>query len=215
MTSSSWADLIKDAQSSGGGGFEPLPDGVYDLKVIEASTATTAKGKTMYKIKAEVQTGPHARRLLWDNLVVSPESSGAMAFFFRKMTALGLGKEFFGTEPTDSAITQALTNRLFRGKVGTRTYNDKTSNEITEYLAAASSVPGVPGVPTAAPAVPAAAPVAAPAAPVAAPAPQGFPPAAPAAPQAAPPAPAPASPWETTPGAPAAPAGFEAPPTPF
>lgn len=221
MTSSSWADLIKDASASGAS-FDPLPDGVYDLKVVEASTATTAKGKTMYKVKAEVQTGPHARRLLWDNLVVSPESPNAMAFFFRKLKAIGLGHEFFSTEPTDAAIVAALTGRQFRGKVGSRTYNDKTSNEIQEYLPATQGglpagavAPGAPA-PAAAPAVAPAAPAAAPA-PAPAPAPQGFPQAPAAAPAPAPAAPAPASPWDNTPTIPQAPdsGGFAAPATPF
>lgn len=222
MTSSSWADLIKDASASGAS-FEPLPDGIYDLKVVEASTATTAKGKTMYKVKAEVQTGPHARRLLWDNLVVSPESPNAMAFFFRKLKAIGLGHEFFATEPTDAAIVAALSGRQFRGKVGSRTYNEKTSNEIQEYLPATQGglpagavAPGVPA-PAAPAQAPAAPPAAAPAAPAPAPqaAPQPFP-QAPAAP--APAAPAPASPWDNTPTVPAAPGeqgGFAAPATPF
>lgn len=195
MTSSSWQDLIKDASSAGGGGFEPLPDGIYDLKIVEATTATTGKGKTMYKLKTEVQTGPHARRLVWDNLVVSPESPNAMSFFFRKMKALGLGHEFFATEPNDGQITSALVNRTFRGKLGTRTYNDKTSNEIQEYAPAANAgLPAGVQVPGAAPAAPPA-----------------------AAPQAAPAAAPPASPWDNAPAAPpAAPApGFEAPVAPF
>jgi hypothetical protein len=218
MTSSSWADLIKDASASGAS-FDPLPDGVYDLKVVEASTATTAKGKTMYKVKAEVQTGPHARRLLWDNLVVSPESPNAMAFFFRKLKAIGLGHEFFSTEPTDAAIVAALSGRVFRGKVGSRTYNDKTSNEIQEYLPATQGGLPAGAVAPGAPAPAAAAPVAAPpaAAPAPAPAPQGFPQAPAAAPAPAPAAPAPASPWDNTPTAPQAPdaGGFAAPATPF
>lgn len=223
-----WADVIEEAKS-GGGSFEPVPDGDYDLLVTEASASTTQAGKPMYTIETTVQGGPSNGRKIWDRLVVSADNGRAMGFFFRKMKAIGLPVDFFQTQPTDDQIVQALKGRSFRAKVGKSEYQGKIGNEIKEYYAPLAAPGGFPGAAPAAPAQaapqgayppPAAAPApqgypAPAAAPVAAPAPQAppaaYPPAAPAAPPAAapmpaaPPAPpAPASPWET--------AGTQAPP---
>lgn len=223
MTSTNWLDLLNEAKQNGGSqDFGPIPGGEYHLKVLEAETRQTQNGKTKYTIKAQVQAGPHAGRLVWDDLIVSPESAGAMGFFFRKMAALGLGKEFFATGPSDDQITGGLKDREFLGKVIVDNYGGKDRNKIDGYkpLAAANAggfIPPSPQQASAAP-VPQAAPQAAPQAPVAAPAPQAAPQAAPA-PQQAPwgqeapaAAPAPAapvqggSPWDN-----AAPAAAPAP----
>ena len=200
MASANWADLIKDAAANGGGSFEPLPDGDYDLKITEASHTVTQTGKVMFKTTNTVQTGPHANRKVWDNLVVSPDSPGALGYFFRKMKALGLGTEFFASQPTEDQIAQNLLNKSFRGKLTTSEYNGKLSNNIKEYHPATGGLgaPGFAPAPVPASAVPPVAQAPAPApvyqAPVAAP-------------------PAPASPWETAPAAPVA-GGFAAPPAP-
>lgn len=202
MAAENWLDLIKDAGASST--FQPLPDGDYDLKVVEVTATETSNHKPMYKLKAEVQTGPHAGRFVWDNLVVSKESPKALGFFFRKMSALGLGQEFFQSQPTDATIVQNLQGKPFRGKIGSRLDNTNTQrNEIREYHAAVGgyAAPSAPAVPPPAAAPVQAAPVAAPPAPAPAVAPP--PPAAP---------PAAASPWDAS-GAPAVAA--PPPPPPF
>ena len=81
MSSLNWGDLVKDAGETGS--YEPLPDGDYDLVVQEAVAKTSQSGKTMFALKAQVQNGAHAKRLVWDNLVVTPESPAALGMFFR------------------------------------------------------------------------------------------------------------------------------------
>ena len=98
-----WGEVIEEA-NSGGGSFEPLPDGDYDFIVTEATATTTQTGKAMYKLENTVNGGPHNARKVWDNLVVSPENGKAMGFFFKKMKAIGLPVEFFQGQPTDDQI---------------------------------------------------------------------------------------------------------------
>ena len=50
MSTLNWGDLIKDAGEVGGS-YEALPDGDYDLTVIEATAKVTASGKTMFSVK--------------------------------------------------------------------------------------------------------------------------------------------------------------------
>ena len=183
MTTVDWSQLIKDAaNSSAGGNYEPIPDGDYEFSVVEGTATETQSGKLMFKLKAQVEGGAHDKRLVWDNLVVSPDNSTALGIFFRKMSSMGLNQEFFDRTPTNEQIAQAMTGRRFRGQVGSRTYNGKTSNEIKNYYP--SQAGGSPAGGVAAAAAPAAAPAPAPA-----PAPAAAAPAPAPAPSSAPDAP--------------------------
>ena len=172
MSSLNWGDLVKEAGDIGS--YDPLPDGDYDLTIIEATAKVSQSGKTMFAVKAQVQTGAHAKRLVWDNLVVSTDNPTALGIFFRKMNALGLNKDFFATSPSNAQIEQALKGRSFRAQVGSRTWQGQKKNEIKAYYSVAAASPVAP--------VAAAAPAPAPApAPAAAPAPAPAPAAAPVA----------------------------------
>lgn len=180
MSSINWSDMIKDAEASGATTYSPLPNGDYDFKVVEAESKVSGSGKQMFKIKAAVQGGPHHGRFVWDNLVISPESPGALGYFFKKMKALGLGAEYFQSNPSNEQIVSALRDRTFRAKVGVRTWNGNEQNEIKDYLPAVSA-PSAPQQAAPAPqqyAAPAPAPAPQQAAPAPAPQ-QGFPAAAP------------------------------------
>lgn len=180
MSSLNWGDLVKDAGDVGGN-YEPLPDGDYDLQIIEATAKVAQSGKTMFAVKAQVTGGAHAKRLVWDNLVVTPDSPAALGMFFRKMAALGLGREFFSSNPSNAQIEAALQNRSFRAQIGSRTWNGSKKNEIKMYYVAnqAAAAPTTAAAPAPAPAAaPAPAPAPAPAAAEAPPAPPA-PPAAP------------------------------------
>lgn len=172
MSTLNWGDLVKDAGETAS--YEPLPDGDYDLTVLEATAKVSQSGKTMFAIKAQVTTGAHAKRFLWDNLVVSPDNSAALGMFFRKMGALGLGREFFSSNPSNAQIEAALKGRSFRAQVGSRTWQGNKKNEIKMYYTAPAAVTAAPvaaAAPAPAPApAPAAAPVAAAPAPATAPA---------------------------------------------
>jgi len=162
MSSLNWGDLVKDAGEVGS--YEPLPDGDYELVVVEAVAKVAQSGKTMFALKAQVQGGAHAKRLVWDNLVVSPENSNALGIFFRKMAAMGLGREFFGSNPSNAQIEAALKGRSFRAQIGSRTWNGSKKNEIKMYYVGtpAASTAAAPAAAAPAPA-PAPAPAAAPA----------------------------------------------------
>ena len=171
MSTLNWSDLIRDAGETAS--YEPLPDGDYELVVLEGTAKVTQSGKTMFSIKAQVEGGAHNKRLVWDNLVVSPDNPTALGIFFRKMNALGLGRDFFDRAPTNAQIEQALVGRKFRGQIGSRTYNGNKKNEIKNYYPAKGATASAPQ----AAAAPAPAPTPAPA-----PAPAPAPSAAPTAP---------------------------------
>jgi hypothetical protein len=171
MTTVNFAELLKQAGTAAtSNNYAPLPDGDYDLKVIEAQATTTSTGKLMFKVTNEVQGGPHDKRRVWDQLVISPDNPKAMNMFFMKATAMGLPTSYFEVNPSPAQVEQALLGRTFRGTLGTRSYNGNQSNEIKRYYA--STAPAVSATPAATPfaTAPAPSPAAAPA-PAPAPAP--------------------------------------------
>ena len=144
MTQLNWNELLQAADSSGGGDYAPIPEGVYELKIVESVPTMSSTGKVMFKVKSEVQSGPHARRLVWDNIVISPENPKSMNIFFLQMGSLGLSREYFSQEPNNDQIASAMKDRIFRGQIGIRQWNGKDSNEINRYMSMASdSVPAM------------------------------------------------------------------------
>lgn len=139
MSTLNWGDLIKDAGEVSSS-YEPLPDGEYDLTVIEATAKVTATGKTIFSLKTQVEGGAYNKRFVWDNLTVSPENKNALAIFFGKMHAMGITQQFFTQvpAPTNAQIEQVLIGRKFRGTVGSRVYNGNKRNEIRKYSALAA-----------------------------------------------------------------------------
>lgn len=171
MSTINWADLVKQAGSSANANYEPLPDGDYELKVIQAETKTTQTGKTMFKLTTEVQGGPYAKRRIWENLTVSTDNPKAMQMFFVKATALGLTTAFFDANPTNAQIEQAFVGRSFRATIGKRPYNGTEVNEIKRYYPAQGAATATAAAPTTAGAAVPPPPPAPPAAPAPSPAP--------------------------------------------
>jgi hypothetical protein len=132
MPDVSWDDLLKEADKSE---FQPLPVGVYDFVVSKSEATKSTGGKTMYKVTAEVENNSeYNRRKVFANLVVTPDSTAALMFFFRKMAAMGLDRDYFAAGPSEEAVAQALMGRKFRGKVKIEEYLGKDKNEIEEFM---------------------------------------------------------------------------------
>lgn len=140
-----WADLIKDAAETQN--FDALPNGEYDLVVSEVKVGTTSTGKTMFTLKNQVTSGTYAKRLIWDRLIISPESKVALGIFFSKIRALGIPDEYFSRvpAPTPDEIGQVLTGRTFKGVVGSETYKDVLRNTIGRYIAVVGATPSIGG----------------------------------------------------------------------
>ena len=194
-----------------GGSFEPLPDGDYDCAIESANSKTSSNGKLMFECKFTVTSGPHNNRKIWNNFVISPENPNALSFFFQHMNVLGLGQDFFASNPPPEHVAQALVGRTCRLKVGRRTWNGQIRNEVKAVMPAISGVGlGGPVMQGPAPAATPPQPAPAPPPPAPAPAPQ------PVAAQAPPPpsAPAPVAAPVSTPAATAPSPSPEPPPAP-
>jgi hypothetical protein len=144
VSSLNWADLVKDAGEATGN-FEPLPDGDYDLKVVEAPAGTTSTGKTMFKLKAQITSGPYANRFIWDNITISPENKNALGIFFSKMAALGIPREFFlNNNPSNAQIEATIQGRVFRAQIGSEVYQGAKKNKIARYYVSTAAPVSTP-----------------------------------------------------------------------
>lgn len=183
MTTVPWQQYIDTA----GAGFESLPKGKYEAQVSACEAVKTSNGKDMLKCTFTVTQGPAANRKLWTNFVISPESSGAMAYFFKHMQALGLTREYFAQGPTMEQVAQALLGRTAVLDVDIQKEGQyKGNNEVNDVLPSTGvSALGQP-VATIATPVPQTQPIAPPIPQVQVPAPVTPPPTPPAAEQPAP-----------------------------
>jgi hypothetical protein len=51
--------------------FSPIPDGKYPCRLTDIEEASTNAGDEMWKMRFQVAEGPHAGRMIFDNLVFS------------------------------------------------------------------------------------------------------------------------------------------------
>jgi len=116
-TNVNFGEILSDVPQSRD--YSPLPEGDYDLTVLSCDVATTSTGKYMLKLKSQVAGGQYDRRLLWDNLVITPDNGKAMSIFQGKLNALGFSPEYLKQNNPDlETIANSLVNRNFRAKVG-------------------------------------------------------------------------------------------------
>ena len=127
--------------------FEPLPVGAYNVEVSEATYEVSQNGNPMWKLKLKVvdaTTKSHNNRVLFDRIVLSRSSDQALGFFFRKMGAFGLTREYFATSPNPEQVATAIRGRRAIAKVTQRMYKEEMQNEVETYKAATSSTASPP-----------------------------------------------------------------------
>ncbi len=141
MSSTTMADLLKQAAEAGFGG--DLPAGEYTLTIKTTNSKANKSGKQQIGVQWTVVEGPvNAGATAWQNQSLSPESPAALAAFFGFLRNLGVSEEVIaGTNPNDltplathiAAINQGVN---FRVKVvhSTSEKNGKTYNNVNFYL---------------------------------------------------------------------------------
>jgi hypothetical protein len=148
VTSQTWQSLKKQADDAS----KPLPDDWYEVTVAKAEVKTASTGSLMIVAQLAVTAGPHTNRRLFNNFVLSVDSSFALSMFFKNMTAFGLDDNFFAQLPVNGddwspglqLVAEALLGRNAKAQVGTRTWNGQERNEILQL--AQSTRVGAPTV---------------------------------------------------------------------
>lgn len=91
-----WGDLQAAAADAG---FSLVPAGVYAVEVTKAEAGKTSTQKDKLSCRFKITEGPQANSVFFDDFVIVPDNAVAMGFFFRKMNALGLGRDYFAANP--------------------------------------------------------------------------------------------------------------------
>lgn len=153
-----WKALQKEATDA------VLPDGEYNVMVVEAEMTRTANDKPMIKTKFRVIDGPKKDRPVWTNFTISAESPIALRIFFQQMAALGLSADYFAAGPAPDQVARDLVNRMATVTLGAREFQGAMRNQVESLKAYSGTGPPPPGATVGPPAlsVPGAAPTAGP-----------------------------------------------------
>lgn len=123
---------VSEVEADAPASYDPIPEGEYVLKALDAEEKTTAKGDGSYiKVKFEVVNGEHAGRLIWQNFNVNNPSEKAQRIGRQQIVAwaTACGKP-------DANDTDKLLESKFKAAVsiekGTGGYSD--SNRIKAFL---------------------------------------------------------------------------------
>lgn len=68
---------VKEVEENGGGNFEPIPDGQYEVEVEVMELTTSKAGDPMLKIWFKVLEGEHEGQRIFYNKVMQPQNDRA------------------------------------------------------------------------------------------------------------------------------------------
>jgi hypothetical protein len=127
-----WADMVKEF----GGGFEPLPNGDYDVIASSTEYKVSGTGKDMIKVKFKVEGGPYNGRTVYWNAVFSPRdkdgkvNEGALRAWFGNMGCFGLKTAFFAANPSMDHIAAAMEGKRVTVTLATREWQGQEQNDV-------------------------------------------------------------------------------------
>lgn len=127
-----WGDMVKEF----GGGFDPLPNGDYDVLAETAEYKVSGNGKDMIKVKFRVQGGPFNNRTVYWNAVFSPRdkdgkvNEGALRAWFGNMACFGLKTAFFSANPSMDHIAAAMQGKKVVVTLATREWQGQEQNDV-------------------------------------------------------------------------------------
>ena len=72
-----------------GDGFEPIPDGEYEVVIVASQMKPTKAGTGSYlELKCQVSAGEYAKRILWTRLNLKNPSTAAVEMAKRELSAI-------------------------------------------------------------------------------------------------------------------------------
>jgi hypothetical protein len=149
------SDVSPDTGAAGGS-YDPIPEGEYILKALDAEEKATSAGTGSYiKVKFEVVKGEYAGRLIWQNFNVNNPSEKAQRIGRQQMVAWATACGKPDADDTDKLLEKQFSAAVSIEK-GTGGYSD--SNRIKAFLFDQEAAPAKAAPKPAAKPAPAAAP---------------------------------------------------------
>lgn len=126
------SDVTPDTGATGGGSYDPIPEGEYVLKALDAEEKTTSAGTGSYiKVKFEVVKGEYTGRLIWQNFNINNPSEKAQRIGRQQMVAWATACGKPDADDTDKLLEKPFTAAVSIEK-GTGGYSD--SNRVKAFL---------------------------------------------------------------------------------
>jgi hypothetical protein len=149
------SDVTPDTGATGGS-YDPIPDGEYVLKALDAEEKATSAGTGSYiKVKFEVVKGEYTGRLIWQNININNPSEKAQRIGRQQMVAWATACGKPDADDTDKLLDKPFSAAVSIEK-GTGGYSD--SNRIKAFLFNQEAAPAKAAPKPAAKPAPAAAP---------------------------------------------------------
>lgn len=149
------SDVTPDTGATGGS-YDPIPDGEYVLKALDAEEKATSAGTGSYiKVKFEVVKGEYTGRLIWQNFNINNPSEKAQRIGRQQMVAWATACGKPDADDTDKLLDKPFSAAVSIEK-GTGGYAD--SNRIKAFMFNQEAAPAKAAPKPAAKPAPAAAP---------------------------------------------------------
>lgn len=123
---------VTEVDASAPAEYDPIPEGEYTLKAVDAEEKNTSRGDGSYiKVKFEVVKGEHAGRLLWQNFNINNPSEKAQRIGRQQLVAWATACGKPNADDTDKLLGKPF-NASVSIEPGTGGY--KPSNRIKVFL---------------------------------------------------------------------------------
>jgi hypothetical protein len=128
-----------DKGTTTGGSYDPIPEGEYILKALDAEEKDTSSGTgTLIKVKFEVVKGEFSGRWIWQNFNITNPSEKAQRIGRQQMVAWAAACGKPDADDTDKLLDKPF-SALVNIEKGTGGYAD--SNRIKAFLFSEQAAP--------------------------------------------------------------------------
>lgn len=152
---------FEDLMNQAGGAFEKVPPITgAEFYVKSAKGGMTSNKKFRVEATCAIIGGPHDKKTVWNQFVLSPENPNALRFFFQHMAVLGLGVDWWKPRPMNEQTMQqaadAIVGKRFVADVSIKSVQNEDRNQLDKIRPSVvapgqvydgASLPGQTGVP--------------------------------------------------------------------
>lgn len=126
--------MINYTKGNEGGGWVPLPEGTYDVKILEVKQGTSKSGNPQLSVKGEVMDGPHAGKTVTIWYSLTPQSTWKLDALLDalQIPRVETGEYHADGQPIMGFDDDALLNRCVRYDVKQREYQGKVNNDFAK-----------------------------------------------------------------------------------
>lgn len=136
------ADTGEATEQISGGGFTPVPEGIYDAEITEVGHKETKAGDPMHSLRLVIITGPMRDRLLFDNIVIPRVGSASFKIMGRTMHFLHMINQPYQGQfvvDTDKWVHQIVKVKVKHEIQKEGKYAGKPKAVIADYLSTKDS----------------------------------------------------------------------------